>query len=208
MGMKAGVVSRPASRERNPWRRRPSLTIPPDSMAAWLRLAAWEGFMGAVVYSALAFGTRLIVSAPDNIVTIFDFTKCYTASPVVQPCERVAYRAGTLNVVLNAWCGLLLVAVAAVLLWQLWAAAAPKPIVDEFLQLLDDSFGRDWRRPRTWPWGRIGWAYGFTIIGAFLTFGLGMVVSMVTSSPASARTPTVHIETSERFRPTAQGPLR
>ena len=204
--MEARVVAKPPPRERNPWRR-PSLTIPPDSMRAWIRLAAWECFMGAVVCSALIFGTRLIVSAPDNIVTVFDFTNCYTGPPVVQPCERVAYRAGTLNVVLNAWCGLLLIAVAAVLLWELWAAVAPKPIADEFLKLLDESFGRDWRRPRTWPWGRIGWAYGFTLVGAILTFGLGALVSTVTSSPpVSTRTPTVHIETSTRYRPTAEGP--
>jgi len=164
--------------------------------------------MGAVVCSALVFGTRLIVSAPDKIVTVFDLTNCYAVGPIVQPCERVAYRAGMLNVVLNAWFGLLLVAVTAVLLWQLWDAAAPKPVTDEFLKLLDDSFGSDWRRPRTWPWGRIGWAYGFTLVGAALILGLGTLVSAVTSSPGFARTPIVHIETSERFRPGTDRPLR
>jgi hypothetical protein len=168
-------------------------------MQAWVRLAVWEFAMGAIVSSALVFGTRLIASAPDNIVTVFDLSRCYAAPPVVQPCERVAYRAGMLNVGLNAWCGLLLVTVAAWLLWQLWDAAAPKPITDEFLQLLHESFGRDWRRPRSWPWGRLGWAYGFTLVGASLTLCLGMLVSTGASSSGPVRTPTV--ETSERFRP-------
>jgi hypothetical protein len=190
----------PVLRETSPWKRRPPLTIPPDSIQAWVRLAVWEFGMGALVSSALVVGTRLIASAPDNIVTVFDFSKCYAAPPIVEPCERVAYRAGTLNVALNGWCGLLLVAVAAWLLWQLWVAVAPTPITDEFLKLLHDSFGRNWRRPRTWPWARLGWAYGFTVIGAVLAFSLGAIVSTVISSSTPPRTPAVHVETSERFR--------
>ena len=192
-------MAKPGLRETNPWKRRPPLTIPPDSMQAWARLAVFEFGMGVLVSSALVFGTRLIASAPDKIVTVFDFSKCYGAPPVVLPCERVAYRAGTLHVVLNAWCGLLLVYVAAWLLWQLWVAVAPKPITDEFLKLLDDSFGRSWRRPRSWPWARLGWAYGFTFIGAVLAFSLGAIVSTVISSSTPPRTPAVHVETSERF---------
>jgi hypothetical protein len=65
-------------------------------------------------------------------------------------------------VAFNLWCAVLLIAVAAWLLWELWNAVAPKPITDDFLKLLDDSFGRDWRKPRTWPWTRTVWAYGFT----------------------------------------------
>jgi hypothetical protein len=156
--------------------------------------------MGALVCSALVVGTRLIRSAPDNIVTVFDLTNCYAASPVAQPCERIVYKAGMLNVVLNGWCGLLLVAVAAWLLWQLWVAAAPKPITDEFLKLLYESFGRDWRRPRTWPWARLGWAYGLTFAGACLAFFLGATVSAVVSRSRPSHTPTIHVETSERFR--------
>jgi hypothetical protein len=162
--------------------------------------------MGALFCGAMVFGTRLIRSAPDHIVTVFDLTKCYAAPPVAQPCERVAYKAGMLNVVLNGWCGLLLVAAAAWLLWELWGATAPKPITDEFLQLLDDSFGHDWRRPRTWPWSRLGWAYGFTLVGVSLTLCLGMLVSTAASSPGPAGTPTV--ETSERFRAPASPTAR
>ena len=184
----------------SPWRRQ-SLTIPPDSLIAWVRLAVWECWMGMLVCAALGFGTRLIATAPDNIVTVFDFTNCYAAPPIVQPCERVAYRAGTLNVVLNAYCGLLLVAVAASLLWELWGAVAPKPITDDFLKLLDDSFGRDWRSPRTWPWGRIVWAYGLTLVGATSALGIGLLVSAAISSSTPAKPPTAHVETSEHVRP-------
>ena len=180
------------------WKRR--LTIPPDSMEAWLRLVVWEFWMGTLVCAALGFGTRLIVTAPDNIVTVFDFTKCYAAPPIVQPCERVAYRAGTLNVLFNAWSGLLLVGVAAWLLWEVWSAVAPKPITDEFLKLLDDSFGRDWRNPRTWPWARIGWAYGFALAGAVSAAGVALLVLSAIASSAQARPPAAHIETSQHFR--------
>jgi hypothetical protein len=181
-----------------PWLRRP-LTIPPDSMRAWVRLAVWEVWMGMLVCGALGFGTLLIATAPDHIITVFDFTNCYAAPPLVQPCERVVYRAGALNVVFNAWCGLLLVAVAAWLLCELWSAVAPKPITDDFLKLLDDSFGRDWRSPRTWPWARVGWAYGFTLLGAASAVCMALLVSAVIAS-RPARPPTVHVETSERFR--------
>jgi|ERR1043166_1080194 hypothetical protein len=193
-------MARPAVRDTSPWRPR-SLTIPPDSMQDWLRLAAWEFWMGTLVCTALAFGMRLIVMAPNNIVTVLDFTQCYAARPIVQPCERVAYRAGTLNVLFNIWSGLLLVAVAAWLLSELWSAVAPKPVTDDFLQLLDDSFGRDWRHPRTWPWARIGWAYGFTLAGAVSAACVALLVSSAIASSASARPPTAHIETSQHYRP-------
>ena len=181
-----------------PWKRH-TLTIPPDSMQDWIRLAVWEVWIGVLVCAALGVGTRLITTAPDHIVTVFDFTNCYAAPPIVQPCERVAYQAGTLNVVFNAWCGLLLVAVAALLLWELWSAVAPTPITDDFLKLLDDSFGRDWRNPRTWPWARIVWAYGFSLVGATATLCIGLLVSAAISSSRLAKAP-VHVETSQRFR--------
>ncbi len=76
-------MARPVLPEMSPWRRRPPLTIPPDSLRAWIRLAVWEFWMGMLVCGALVFGTRLIASAPDNIVTVFDFTNCYAAPPVV-----------------------------------------------------------------------------------------------------------------------------
>ena len=179
-------------------RRRP-LTIPPDSMQDWVRLAVWEIWMGMLVCAAMGFGSRLIATAPDNIVTVFDFRNCYAAPPIPQPCERVAYKAGALSVVFDAWCGLLLVAVGAWLLWDLWSAAAPKPITDDFLKLLDDSFGRDWRSPRTWPWARVGWAYGFAFLGAASVLSIALLVSAAIGS-RPAKPPIVHVDTSQRFR--------
>ena len=184
--------------ELSPWRRR-ALTIPPDSFRAWVRLGAWESRMGVLLYLAVAFGTQLIITAPAGIVTVFDFTNCYAVPPIAQPCERILYRAGTLNAMLNAWCGLLLLAVAVWLLWELWSAVAPEPIADEFLKLLDDSFARDWRRPRTWPWMRVVWAYGFTLVGVTAALYVGLLISDAISSSRPAKTPAV--ETSQRFRP-------
>ena len=185
--------------EMSPWRRR-SLTFPPDSWSAWVRLAVWELGMGTLLYGALGFGTRLIVTAPDNVVTVFDFTNCYAIPQVVEPCERVAYRTGALNAALNLWCGVLLMAVAIWLLWELWNTVAPKPITDDFLQLLDRSFGRDWRSPRTWPWARMVYAYGFTLVGATVSVCIGLLVSVVMSSRTPVKAPSVHVETSQSFR--------
>src|SRR5881396_2439882 len=131
-------MARWRSPEVSPWRRR-GLTIPPDTFRAWVRLGTWEICMGMLLYVVFGFGAELIATAPHGMVTVFDFTNCY-ADPVVLPCERVAYRAGGLNAVLNVWCGVLLIAVAASLVWELWSAAAPKPITDDFLKLLEDSF--------------------------------------------------------------------
>ena len=66
--------------------------------------------MGVLVCMALGFGAQLILSAPRRVVTIYDFTNCYS-TPVVLPCERVAYRGGGLNVVFTIMCGVLLIAV-------------------------------------------------------------------------------------------------
>jgi hypothetical protein len=191
-------MARRALPEMSPWKRHP-LTIPPDSWRAWLQLAVWEFWMGLILSGALIFGVRLIVTAPRNIVTMFDFTNCYTADAVL-PCERVAYRAGGLNVTFNAWCGLLLVAVAAWLLWELWTAVAPRPVTDDFLKLLDESFGTNWRSLRTWPWARIGWAYGFTSVGVVCALGIGLLMSSLMASSALAKPPAPHVETSQQFR--------
>lgn len=185
--------------EMSPWRRHP-LTIPPDSFDAWARLAVWECWMGVLVYGALRVAAHLIRTAPNNIITVFDLRNCYAAAPVIQPCERVAYRAGALNVALNLWCAVLLIAVAAWLLWELWNAVAPKPITDDFLRLLDESFGRDWRKPRTWPWARMVWAYGFTSVGVISALGFVLLVSTVISSSKPDRPPTVRVGTSQSFR--------
>ena len=168
----------------SPWRSR-SLSIPPESTRAWISLAVWECWMGLLVCGAAGLGTQLIATARDGIITVFDFTNCYAAPPIAQPCERVAYRTGVLNVAMNYWCGALLIVVALWLLWELWTATAPKPITDEFLKMLDDSFGRDWRRP---------------FVGIASGLAIGLLVSTILSSPRFARTPTAHVDTSQRFR--------
>jgi hypothetical protein len=153
-----------------------------------------------VLSVALVFGTQLIVNAPAGIVTVFDLTNCYAAY-VVQPCERVAYRTGAMSVALNLWCGVLLIGAASWLLWELWSAVAPKPVTDDFLKLLEDSFARDWRRPRSWPWARIAWAYGFTVAGATAAICAGLLASSLISSSRLAKASAAHVETSQRFRP-------
>jgi hypothetical protein len=101
---------------------------------------------------------------------------------------------------MNGWCGLLLVSVGIWLLWELWSAVAPKPITDDFLKLLDDSFGRDWRNPRRWPWARMMWAYGFTFVGVTSAVAIGLLVSAVLSASMPAKPPIVRVETSQSFR--------
>jgi hypothetical protein len=112
----------------------------------------------------------------------------------------VAYKVGVLNAAFNMWCGALLLALTVWLLWELWNVAAPKAITDDFLTLLDDSFGRDWRKPRTWPWARMMWAYGFTLAGATSALLIGVLISAAISSATSVKTPTGHVETSMRFK--------
>ena len=101
----------------------------------------------------------------------------------------------------NLWCGLLLVSVAVWLLWELWNAVAPEPITDDFLKLLDYSFGRDWRKPSTWPWARLLWAYGFTLAGITSAAFIGVLISAVVSSATPVKAPTARVETSQRLRP-------
>lgn len=192
-------MARPQWPDMSPWRRR-TLTIPPDCWQGWVRLAVWELWTGALLCGAAFFGVRLIVTAPDSIVTVFDLSRCYAVPPATLPCERIAYRAGELNAALNVWCGVLLMTVAGWLLCELWSAAAPKPVTDDFLKLLEDSFARDWRRPKTWPWARLAWAYGFTVAGAALAVSAALVASAVIASTARTNAPAAHVETSQSFR--------
>jgi hypothetical protein len=173
--------------------------MPPDSFHAWVRLATWEIGMGVLIYAVFGFGTHLIASAPQSILTVFDLSNCYAAPPVALPCERVAYRTGGSIAAFSIWCGLLLLAVAAWLVWDLWSATAPKPVTDDFLKLLEDSFARDWRRPRTWPWSRVAWAYGFALMGLVAGAGVSRAISALPAS-SPAKTPTVRVDTSEHFR--------
>jgi len=154
--------------EMSPWNRGP-LKVPPDSLGGWIRLARWEIWMGMTVCFTIGLGIFLIATASDRIVVVSDLTACYAAPPVALPCERLVYRGGALNAALNGFCGLLLIGVGVWFLWELWGAVEPKPITDDFLRLLNDSFGRRWHNPLTWPWARLFWAYGFATLGATLT---------------------------------------
>ena len=183
--------------EMSAWNRR-ALTIPPDSWRAWVRLAMWELWLGMLVCFALGLGVQLIASAPRRIVTIYDLSNCYVAQ-VVLPCERV-FRTGVLNVAFTFMVGLLLVLVAAWLLWELWTAVKPRPIADEFLKLLHHSFAHDWRNPLTWPWARLSWAYGFTLLGAASMASAALVVWTLAFSSGAVKTPAGHVGTSQSFR--------
>ena len=181
-----------------PWGRRP-LTIPPTSVNAWVQLAMWELWMGTLVCITLGLGVLLIVTSPDRIITVSDLTSCYGSPPVTVPCERVLYRGGLLNAAFTALFGLVLLVVAAWFLWELWSAVEPKPITDDFLRLLNDSFGRDWRNPLTWPWVRALLAYGFTLVGATVTAGVAVLIWTFVASSQPPRTPTISVETSQTF---------
>ena len=182
-----------------PWGRRP-LIIPPDSPNAWFQLAIWELWMGMLVCLVFGLGMYLIITAPTYIVTVPDLTNCYGPPPIPVPCDRIVYRGGVLNAAFMALFGLTLVGGAAWMLWELWSAVEPKPITDDFLRLLNDSFGSDWRNPLKWPWTRLLLAYGFTFAGAMLTMGAGIVIWTILAASHPVKTPNIKIDTSQSFR--------
>jgi hypothetical protein len=184
--------------EMSPWKPR-SLTIPPNSRDAWVRLTVWELWMGMLVCVTFGLGVFVILASPNRIVAVSDLSNCYAPPPVALPCERIVYRGGALDAAFTALCGLMLIGVALWLLWELWNAVEPKPITDDFLRLLNDSFGRDWRNPLKWPWARMLWAYGITAAGAMLTAGIGMVIWTLVVSSETAKVPTAEVETSQSF---------
>src|SRR5688572_20034918 len=110
--------------ELSPWKPR-SLTVPPKSKQAWLRLAIWELWMGTLVCVTLALGVLLVTSSPNRVVAVSDLTNCYAPPPVALPCERILYRGGALEAAFTALCGLMLIGVAVWLLWELWNAVEP-----------------------------------------------------------------------------------
>ena len=111
----------------------------------------------------------------------------------------MVYRGGALDAAFTSLCGLMLSGVALWFLWELWSAVEPTPITDDFLRLLHDSFSRDWRNPFTWPWARVLWAYGFTVVGVVLTAGVGLMLWMLVVPSASTSTPTVKVKTSQSY---------
>ena len=187
-----------ALRDVTPWQRR-SLTIPPDSWRAWIHLAVWEAWMGMLLFGFLAFGASLIATSGDRVVTFVDLSHCYAPPPVTLPCERVI-RVGALNAAFSVLGGMMSLVAAFWFLWELWSAAAPKPITDDFLKLLHHSFARNWRDPRTWPWSRMVWAYGFTSLGVLLAGSMVLLIWTAESFARPVKVPVMKIDTSEEFR--------
>ena len=194
--------------EITPWNRR-GLTFPPDSRQALLRLAVWQLWIGALLCGILGFGTLLIVTAPNRVITVQAYAGCHSSQTFVLPCQRAGsgaatqggvVRTGGLYALFSVLAGVLMFLLAAWFLWELWSAAAPKPITDDFLKLLHDSFARRWRDPRTWPWARMGWAYGFTLLGATLTAGSALLFWTLLPPSQRSRPPVVRVETSQVFR--------
>ncbi len=183
----------------SPWKPR-SLRIPPNSKHDWTLLVAWELWMGMLVCVTLGLGVSLIATSPNRIIAVPDLTNCYGPPPVVLPCERIVYRGGMLDAAFTSLCGLMLIGIAAWLLWELWTAVEPKPITDDFLRLLNDSFGSNWRNPLKWPWARLLWAYGFAVVGVVVTAGVGLMVWTLVTPRQQARAPTIKIETSQSYR--------
>jgi len=194
--------------EISPWNRR-ALAIPPDSRQAWLRLAVWQLWIGALLCGILGFGTLLIVTAPNRLITVQAYAGCHASQGFVQPClragsgeaaSRVVVRTGALYALFSVLAGALMFVLAAWFLWELWGAAAPKPITDDFLKLLHDSFARKWRDPRTWPWTRMWWAYGFTLLGATLMAGSALLFWTLLPPSQRSKPPIISVETSQIFR--------
>ena len=185
--------------EVHPWWRKRTIIIPPETRDEWVRLVTWELWMGFILFLLVAIGTRLVVTAPERVVLLHDVSQCYAAPPVPVPCERTLYR-GLLNVVFSAFSGFMMLAVAAWMVWSLWNVAEPAPISDDFLRLLNDSFGFDWRNPRTWPWSRVAWAYGFTTIGIAIGIAATIGVSSALMSLPSSRRPAPEAEPLQIFR--------
>ena len=138
-----------------------------------------------------------------------DYGNCYAPNAVLHPCVRgesgavsqgVVYRTGALYALFSGLAGSLMFVLAAWFLWELWSAAAPKPITDDFLKLLHDSFARNWRDPRTWPWSRLAWAYGFTSLGAAMSAGAVVLLWSLLEPSQKARPPVTHVGTSQVFR--------
>jgi len=185
--------------ENTPWRRR-SLTIPPTSWQEWLHLAVWEVWMGVLICGFLSVGGAMIVTAPDRIITAEDLSGCYDSPPKTRPCERIVYRTGAMNAAFSGLFGTIAIIIGLWWLWELWGAVAPKPITDDFLKLLNDSFAHNWRDPRTWPWSRVGYAYGFTAIGIALSVAAGLGVSRVIADLRPLKPAIIKVNTSQDFR--------
>jgi len=178
---------------------RTALTIPPDSPSAWMRLALWELWMGGLVAMTAGFGSLFLWRSPAHIMTALDLSACYRP-PVLLPCDRIVYVGGALDAAFTGLCGLMLIGAACWFVVELWFAVEPKPITDDFLRLLNDSFGRSWRNPLKWPWARVFYAYGFAAVGVALTITLALSISNTAAASVQVKPHIFNVSTSEGFR--------
>ena len=81
-------MARAKLRDISPWRGAP-LTIPPDSVQAWVRLAAWEVWMGVLLYGALHFGTQLMISARQGSLVSLQGGRLGSGCSVPNACRPV-----------------------------------------------------------------------------------------------------------------------
>ena len=155
------------------WRKR-AIVVPPETRDEWVRLVTWQLWMGLILFFLVASGITLIASSSERLVP--------------------------LSAAFSALAGVTMLIGAAWVLWLLWDAAEPAPIADDFLRLLKDSFRRDWRDPRAWPWSRLRWAYGFTAIGVTIGLIVTMALSAAMRSLPSSRPPAAQSEPVKIFR--------
>ena len=146
------------------------------------------------------FGALFIARSPGRVVTIADLTACYQAPPVPVPCDRLVYVGGALDAAFTALCGLMLIGTAVWFLCELWLAVEPRPITDDFLRLLNESFGRSWRNPLKWPWTRVFYAYGFAALGMVVTVVAAVSILRAAATSVQAKPHVVHVSTSAGFR--------
>ena len=132
-------------------------------------------------------------------MTALDLSACYRP-PVLVPCDRIVYVGGALDAAFTGLCGLMLIGAACWFVVELWFAVEPKPITDDFLRLLNDSFGRSWRNPLKWPWARVFYAYGFAAVGVALTITLALSISNTAAASVQVKPHIFNVSTSEGFR--------
>jgi hypothetical protein len=166
-------MARGSLAENSPWRRK-ALTIPPASPREWFHLAVWELWMGVLICCFLSLGAALVTSAPDRVITSEFLNAAFSAL------------FGTLALIASAW-----------LVQELWTATAPEPITDDFLRMLNNSFARNWRDPRTWPWSRLFYSYAFALLGIAISVG-----AVVGASTALAQITPLSVIRSQEFRVT------
>ena len=143
-------------------------------------MAVWELWMGILICCFLSLGAALVTSAPDRVITRGYLNATFSAL------------LGTLALIASAW-----------LARELWTATAPEPIRDDFLRMLNDSFARNLRDPRTWPWKRLFYSYAFALLGIAISVG-----AVVGASTALAQITPLNVIRSQELRESLPPPVR